>query len=125
MTGAIYAVVGILFAELAKSAASHPMVIAWRLAAWVVSFVAFFAQLRYEVIRLGNPAMKTAQHAALAVALGAFGLALAAVVHSQSITPPGHFPIWALIIWPIVIAIPAFVAAFGLAAVLIQTRRTT
>lgn len=123
LVGAVYAVVGILFANLAASATSHPMVLLWRLGAWVVSFVAFGWQLRYEVVRLGNPPMKSAQHAALAVALGSFGLAVAAVFHSQTATPPGRFPIWALIIWPIVTGIPAFVAAFGLSAVLIQTRR--
>jgi acetyl-CoA acetyltransferase len=123
LVAAVYAIGGVSFAELAKSASSHQMVTVWRLAAWVISFVAFGAQLRFEVVRLGSSPMRTAQHAALAVALGSFGLAVAAVVHSQSSTPPGHFPIWALIIWPIVTAAPAFVAAFGLSAVLIQTRR--
>jgi hypothetical protein len=37
VVGGVYLVAGILFAALAKSASSHQMVVAWRLAAWVIS----------------------------------------------------------------------------------------
>lgn len=115
--GALYFVAGIVFAALAKSAASDDMRVAWRLAAWVISAVGFGAHIRYEDVRLHSPARTTALNAALAVALGAFALAVSASLHARATLH--HFPVIALAIWPVITALPAFVVAF-VAAVLLS-----
>jgi hypothetical protein len=117
----LYLVAGLVFAALAKSAASNQVRVAWRLTAWMISAAAFAAHIAYEHIRLRSPARTTALHASLAVALGAFGLAVAASLHAQRTHQ--HFPAVALAIWPIVTALPAFVVALAAAAVLARVRK--
>src|SRR6266568_3409622 len=116
LVGIIYLVVGIVFAALAARASSHQGVVTWRLAAWVISGAAFVAQIAYEQTRLGGSPRTSAFHAALAAALGAFGLAVAAVMHRHGVAGPTGYV--AFLVWPVVVFIPAFVAAFAVAAVL-------
>jgi TRAP-type C4-dicarboxylate transport system permease small subunit len=115
--GGLYLVAGLVSAALAKSAASDQIRVVWRLAAWVISAVGFATHILYEQIRLRSSPATTALHVALAVALGAFGLAVAARLHSQ------NFPAFALVLWPVATALPAFVVALAVAAVLSRTRR--
>src|SRR5437773_6638388 len=114
-----YVVIGIVFAALAKSADVN-YVRLWRLAAWVASAAVAAAQIAYEHYRLASSPRATALHAAGAVALGAFGLALAANVHSWFSATPGHQSrlLLALVAWPVITALPAFVAALVAAVVL-------
>jgi hypothetical protein len=92
----------------------------WRLAAWVVSAAVYAAHIGYEHFRLGNSPRATALHAALAVAVGAFLLAVAATV--RAVTVPSHAPyrqyLLALVAWPLVTAVPAFLVALAVAALL-------
>lgn len=120
----VYPVVGIVFAALANPSASHGLRISWRLAAWLVSAAAFAAHLGYEHIRLGSSPSRAALHVSMAVALGAFALAVwvniqhwDAASHRSSLAP------WALVAFPAVTGIPAFVVAWVAAAVLVRTRR--
>ena len=116
-----YAAIGIVFAALAVDA-HH--VRAWRLAGWVASAVVAAAHIWYEHYRLGSSPRPTALHAAGAVALGAFGLALAANVHWLVAGTHGQRPpLLALPVWPVVTALPAFLAALAIAAVLARFRR--
>jgi len=116
-----YAAIGIVFAALAGDA-HHVRV--WRLAAWVASAVVAAAHMWYEHYRLGSSPRPTALHAAGAVALGAFGLALAANVHWLVAGTHGQRPpLLALPVWPVVTALPAFLAALAIAAVLARFRR--
>jgi hypothetical protein len=117
LVGVLYLVAGLIAAALAKSAASNQIRVAWRLAAWVISAVGFATHIGYEQIRLRSSPRTTALHAALAVALGAFGLAVAARLHSQ------HFPGFALVLWPVITALLAFAVALAAAAVLARARR--
>src|SRR5215471_1435035 len=91
-----YALVGIVFAV----PATH--VQAWRLAAWVVSAVGYAAHIGYERFRLQNSPGSAALHVACAVALGAFGLAVGANIHSLSAgsTQHRHLLLLSLGIWP-------------------------
>ena len=125
LVGGVYLVAGILFAALAKSAPSHQMVVAWRLAAWVISAVAFAAQIGYEHFRLCSSPATSAFHAALAVALGAFGLAVAAVIHALTAPAHPHFPAISLAVWPVLAALPAFLVALAFAVVLARARRSS
>ncbi len=122
--GSLYLVAGIAFGTLAGQAASHQMRVTWRLAAWVISAAAFAAHIAYEQIRLRSSRRTTAVHASLGAALGAFALAVAANVHAQaaSVHQPSHT--LALVLWPVLTALPAFVVALAAAAGLALARRT-
>jgi hypothetical protein len=124
LVGVVYLVAGLLFASLARSATSNQMRDAWRLAAWAVSAAAFGAHIGYEQLRLRSSPVMTAFHAALAVGLGAFLLAVAASLHARTAATSHHFPAIALVIWPVVTALPAFVAAFAVTILLARTRRS-
>jgi len=121
LAGVAYAAIGIVFAALAGD--GHH-VRAWRLAAWVASAVVAAVHMWYEHYRLGSSPRPTALHAAGAVALGAFGLALAANVHWLVAATHGQRPpLLALPVWPVVTAVPAFLAALAIAVVLARFGR--
>ena len=120
LVGVVYFVVGRVFAL----PSGH--VSGWRVAAWVVSAAVAAAHIGYEHFRLNNSARVTALHAAMAVALGAFLLAVAATVHA--VMAPSHAPygryLLALVAWPIFTALPACLVALAVAAVLARLQRT-
>jgi hypothetical protein len=123
LVGAGYLVAGIVFGALAGLAPSHELVVAWRLAAWLISAIAFAGHVGYEHFRLRSPPATTAWHACVAVALGAFGLAAAANVH-ELWAARGYRPLLAiaLVAWPVGTALPAFVVALAAAAGLSRMR---
>ncbi len=120
LVGAVYLVVGITFAAL--PAASNQMRVTGRLAAWVISAIAFAAHIGYEHGRLRSSPGTTALHASLAAALGAFGVAVAANVHAQAAATHQRSVALALVLWPVLTALPAFVVALAAAAALARTR---
>ena len=81
LVGALYLAVAIASGALAGAAASNQMQFFWRLSAFVISAVVFAAHIAYEHFGLRNTAWPTAWHASVAVAFGAFGLALVANIH--------------------------------------------
>src|SRR5436305_2697241 len=102
----LYPVVGIVFAF----AASKGMVVFWRLAAWLVCAVAFAVHLWYEHARLQSPPRRAALHVALAVALGAFLLAVWINVHaSWLVTHPVAFVPLSLVLLPMFTVVPPLV----------------
>jgi hypothetical protein len=118
LLGITYALVGILFAQ----PAAHLQ--AWRRAAWLVSAIGYAAHIVYERFRLRSPPVSSALHVAFAVALGAFGLAVAANIHSLSsgsTSQHRQLLLLALGIWPVVTALPAFLVALGINALLQHT----
>jgi hypothetical protein len=118
-----YAVIGIGFASLARSP-DPDRVRLWRLAAWAASAAAAAAHIGYAHYRLRGSPRATALYAAGAVALGAFGLAVAANVHWLLAGRPGqHAPLLALPIWPVITAVPAFLGALAVAALLARVAR--
>jgi hypothetical protein len=125
--GVLYLAVGILFGILAGQAASAEMRIAWRRAAWVVSAIAFGAHLMYDQVRLRGSPRATALRVSSAAALGAFGLAVAANVHAQSVAPDQRPPnlLLSLALWPAMTVVPAFIVALVSAFVRDRVRRGT
>ncbi len=120
----VYLVIGVTFSTLAGSAASQQLRVTWRLAAWLASATAFAAHVGYEHFRLRSAPRITAWHASLAVALGALALAVAANIHAQraaSTSPRLH--VLALVLWPALCGLPAFVVALAAAAGLARARR--
>ena len=118
VVGLVYLLVGRLFALPASD------VRLWRLAAWIVCAAVFAGQIVFELSRLHSAPRATALHASAAVAIGAFGLAIAGIIHSLSIDRAIR-PIWiaALVLWPAVTAVPAFFVALVAAAVLTRMLR--
>ncbi len=115
LVGVLYAFTGILFAL----PATHVQV--WRLAAWVVSALAFAAHIAYERFRLQDPPRSAAMRVAAAVALGAFGLAVGANINSlsaESTNQHRQLLLLSLAIWPVITALPAFLVALALNSVL-------
>lgn len=120
----VYLTTGLLFPALAKSTASdHARV--WRLSAWVFSAAAFAMHVGYECFRLRSSSVATAVHASLAVALGAFALAIAAALHAWTGATLGRFPATALAIWPVMTAVPAFLVALAASGVIARIRHST
>jgi len=121
----VYPVVGIAFAALATSPASHQVVVTWRLAAWLVSAAAFVAHLGYEHFRLRSSPPRAAWHVAVAVALGAFLLAVWVIVHGHwgASGRQSQFAPLALVVFPVVTGVPAFVVALVAGAILDRMRR--
>ena len=117
LVGGLYLAVGIAFAALAGAAASNQMRSLWRLSAFVISGAVFAAHVAYEHFRLRNTARPTAWHASVAVAFGAFALALAANIHDLG-SSSGYRPrmLIALVAWPFLTAVPAFLVALAVAA---------
>ena len=117
----VYLAVGVLFPN---PPAGNPTQFAWRLAAWLTCAVAFVTHVGLEDLRFRNSPTGTAFHAAMAVALGAFGLAGAANVHALlSGAGNGRLLAIALAVWPAMTAVPAFLVAFAAAVGLRGVRR--
>src|SRR5215813_1987923 len=81
LIGVLYSLIGIVLAL----PSSHVRM--WRLAAWGLSAIVFAAHIGYELLRRGNSPAATALRVTLAVAVGGFGLALAANIHELMVMP--------------------------------------
>src|SRR5262245_64516381 len=105
----VYLVVGVAFPNPSASNGTQFM---WRLAAWLTCAVAFAIHIGLEHFRLRNSPRGTALHASVAVAFGAFALAAAANIHAiTSGTGNRRLLAFALVIWPVMTGVPAFVVA--------------
>ena len=120
LVGIVYAMIGVVFA----APSSHVRM--WRMAAWAFSAVVFATHIAYEHLKLKNSPLVGALHTALAVAIGAFGLAVAANVRNLWVGS-SYRPLLtvALVAWPILTGVPAFVVALITTYLLrLITRRT-
>ena len=117
LVGLLYPTIGVASSELAGAAASGQMQFFWRLSAFVISGVVLAAHIAYEQFRLRNTVWPTAWHAAGAVAFGAFVLAVVANIHDLG-WAAGYRPrmLIALVAWPMLTAVPAFIVAVVVAA---------
>lgn len=98
---------------------------AWRLAAWVASGIVFATHIGYEHYRLRSSPGQGALHVAVAVAVGAFLLAVAGMIHALT-TASGIRPTWllALVAWPAFTAAPAFLVALMAGVVMARRSRS-
>lgn len=119
LVGVLYLGVAMVTGALAGAAGSNQIQFFWRLSAFVISAVVFAAHIASEHFRLRNTARPTAWHASVAVAFGALGLALMANIHDLG-SASGYRPrmLIALVAWPLLTAVPAFIVALVVAAVL-------
>lgn len=123
LAGVLYAVVGIVFSLLAGAAASQRGVLLWRWAAFAISGAVFLAHILIEHERRRPPATGTAWRVAVGVAAGGFGLALWANLHELGSTA-GYRPrmVIALVAWPLLTAVPAYLVALAAAVGLARVR---
>jgi hypothetical protein len=119
--GMVYLIVGVAFPN---PPASNKMQFMWRLAAWLICAIAFAIHIGLAYFRFQNSPRRTALQAAASVAIGAFGLALAANIHALT-TGTGNQRLLALalVVWPLLTGVPAFVVAFVATALLARMRR--
>jgi hypothetical protein len=98
---------------MAGSATNHQEVVLWRLAVWVLSAVIFGAHIFIERVRRGSSPQVTARAAASGVALGAFAVALAALIRGLVLNSHNSGKLaLALIIFPLAAGLPAFAVAW-------------
>ncbi len=110
--GALYFVFGVAFGALAGSAGSNSMREIWNRSGFLASAIAFALHIGYEHFRLRSSPLITASHVSIAVALGAFALALSANVHGYRVGSSNQRLLaFALLAWPAISAVPAFVVA--------------
>jgi len=121
--GLAYFVAGMVFGELAGAAASEQARTIWRLAAWAVSGVIYATHIAYEHFGLHNSPRSIALHVAMAVAIGAFGLAVAATVHALLTAQYRPQYLVALVAWPAITAFPAVLVALAVSSVLARVAR--
>ena len=114
LTGVFYTVLGVAFSALAGSAGTNQARVMWRLTAWTVSAIAFAAHLTYERLKLRSSPLATASHCAMAVALGALGLAVAAYLHAlRAASSNQRSHALALVLLPVLCGLPAFGVALA------------
>ncbi|MFN2493341.1 MAG: hypothetical protein ABR501_10720 [Pyrinomonadaceae bacterium] len=124
--GAVYFVAGIAFAALASGAYSNSMRESWNRFGFLISAVAFGLHIAYEHFRLRNSPWITAAHVSLAVALGAFALAVKANIHGyRGGSSNQRLLAFALIAWPAITAIPAYVVSLIAGAALNLRQRAS
>ena len=124
LIGALYFLLGIGFATLASWAATNSLRVTWNRLGFLISAVAFALHIAYEHFRLRSSPLTTAMHVSIGVALGAFALAVNANIHGYRVgsSNKGLLAL-ALVAWPAITAIPAFVVALATAAVLALRQR--
>lgn len=118
MAGLLYVLIGLASAALGGGVWG-PRVRFWRGMAWVLSAIVFGIQIARDRLRMRYTAMSTALHAALGAALGALGLAISATIHGYAVSSPHLRSVkLALLVWPIITAVPAFLVALVVGVVL-------
>jgi hypothetical protein len=125
LVGVAYAVVGISFGELANLPSSDKVRFMWRLGAFVASAAVYGAHIWYEHFRLNNSARATSLNVGLAVGFGGFLLAAAALAHALTVSThaPFHLHLIAIVVWPIITGVPAFLVAIVLTTILTRLLR--
>lgn len=119
LVAVLYFLSGVALAELAGRAPTPQIQFAWRLTGWIVPAILFGAHLGYELARLRSSAVRTALHAASAVALGAAAVAAAGMIRALA-TGSGNprLMAFAIALWPVVAGVPAFLVGLLVAAAL-------
>jgi hypothetical protein len=118
VAGVFYFLIGFGFAAFARWSTLGLTALTWNRLAFLFSAIIFVAHIVYENVWVSSGSRKTAWHSSLAVALGAFGLALAANIH-DFLSPAGYRPrmLVALLAWPLITGVPAFFVALIVATV--------
>jgi hypothetical protein len=107
--GMVYLVVGVAFPN---PSASNKLQFIWRLGAWVTAALVFGIHIGLEQLAFRSSPYRTALHVSASVSLGAFALAAAASIHAlRAGAGNQRLLALALVIWPVITGVPAFVVA--------------
>jgi uncharacterized membrane protein len=124
--GIIYLVIGILSAFVTNPMESTGMQTALRLLALAFAIAAFVYHIRLNLFHSNQSVLKAAINAAIATAFGTFLLAVLANINSilTEAENKNQMPL-ALIIWPVVTGLLAFLSGFVVAKIFsfIRSRR--
>jgi len=124
LLGGVYFVLGVAFAKFASWGALNLTNVTWNRLGFLLSGIAFTIHIAYEHFRLRSSPLVTAWHVSVAVALGALALAVNANIHGYSAGSNNkRLLAVALVAWPAITAIPAFLVALITAAALALQRR--
>jgi hypothetical protein len=125
LAGVLYVAAGLVLPSLAGAAAFNQTLQFWRWSAFIISGVVLAAHIAHEHFQLHNATRTTAWHAAVGAALGGFGFALAGNIHGLGLAS-GYRPkmLIALVTWPLLTGVPAFLVAVVIAAVLSMKRNS-
>ena len=124
LLAALYFVFGVGFALLARWSASDAGRVTWNRLGFLISALAFAFHIAYEHLRRRSSPLTTAWHVSIAVALGAFALAVKANVHGYtSGSAKTRLLAFALVAWPLITGVPAFVVALVTEVILGLRRR--
>jgi hypothetical protein len=95
----------------------------WRIGAWILSAIVFFTHVLYVHYRARVSAARVGLSAAIGCAIGGFGLAAWAMAFNATRGTP-RAATWglALVLWPLILAVPGFIVAWVSATLL--RRRT-
>lgn len=111
LAGAAYVLIGIGTSMLAAGVTSSGGGKAWRLAAWLLSLVIFFVHFATERDREPRR-VRVAARVALAVAIGAFGVAALGPLRMHWADAARlKLVLLSLVAWPVLTGVPAFVVA--------------
>jgi hypothetical protein len=117
---AVYLLLGVAFPN---PPASNKMQFMWRLGAWLIAAIAFWIHIALEHFRFRNSPRQTALHVSMSVSIGAFALAVAANIHAlKAGTGNQRLLALALVLWPLITGVPAFIVALVAAAVFTRLR---
>lgn len=118
-----YILIG-LAGGLAASAASPRQVMAWRLAAWVLSLLTFLGHVAFLRLRRSGRLARAATQVAMSVAIAACVLALAGPVRSHwGQSGIGRVAALSVILWPVLTGIPAFGFAYVIGSIIDHANR--
>lgn len=115
LVGAIYFAIGAVFSTFSAPTVLGNVIVAWRVTAWLISAGVFAWQIWGDRVKFRRTKLATALNAACAAAIGAFALGARVALHSA------HPSMLALLLWPAVTAVPAFVVALIVAAVFVPS----
>jgi hypothetical protein len=120
--GVLYTAFGVILGGLSGAAASADGRVRWRLAAWALSGVMYFAHLAYEARR--HPPRSAAWHPAFGAGIGGLGLAIAAIAHAIR-TGEGNLPLLLAAVagFPVLVTIPAFLVGLAITTFAAKVRR--
>lgn len=115
----VYFVTATAFGAFARWAALDLARETWNRLAFLACGIAFAVHIAYEQFRLHSSSRTTAWHTSLASALGGFALAVAANIHELA-SSSSYRPrlLIALVAWPLLTGVPAFLIALVTAAAL-------
>lgn len=111
LAGVAYVIAGAGTATLSRVASSPASARSWRLAAWLLSLAIFVTHFIIERKRRSQPS-SVAARVAIAVAIGAFGVAMLGPVRAHwGEAGRLKLTLLSIVAWPVITGVPAFVVA--------------